>query len=82
VKGIQPESFYWNSYRFDQGCNKKFYDPVRSFIELLSTCWLFTEGKTYTKFMLDTLFPERRYSNAIFREKCSAYNGVQKKKKA
>jgi hypothetical protein len=56
MKGTQPESFYWNSSRFGQGCNKKVYNSIRSVIELLSTCLFFTKGKTYIKLILDALF--------------------------
>jgi hypothetical protein len=76
MKGIQPESFYWNSYRFGQGCNKKFYNAVCFAIELLSTYSFFTEGKTHIKLMLDTLFSAWCHSNAIYREKCSVCNDI------
>jgi hypothetical protein len=56
MKGIQLGSFYWHSRRFGEGCNRKFYNAVRSVIELPSTCLLFTEGKTYIKLMLCNLF--------------------------
>jgi hypothetical protein len=58
MKGIQPESFYWNSYRFGQSRNKKFYNAVRSVIELLSTCLFFTKGNKYIKLILVTLFSD------------------------
>jgi hypothetical protein len=69
VKGIQQEFFYWNSCRFGQGHNTKFYNPARIVTEMLSTYPLFTTGKAYTKFMLGTLFSEWCHSNNICREK-------------
>jgi hypothetical protein len=49
VKGIQQEFFYWNSCRFCQGCNRKFYNPARIVTEMLSTCPLFTEGNVLSQ---------------------------------
>jgi hypothetical protein len=78
MKGIQLGTFYWHSRRFGQGRNQKLYSSVSSVIELLSTCLFFTEGKTYSKLMLGTLFSELRHFNDICREKCSACNDIQK----
>jgi hypothetical protein len=56
MKRNQLRPLYWNLRRFGQGLNQKFYNPVSSVIELLSTCLFFTEGKTYSKLMLGTCF--------------------------
>jgi hypothetical protein len=54
MKETHQGPLYYNSRRFCQGYNKKFYNPVCSVIELLSTYSFFTEGKTHI--ILDTLF--------------------------
>jgi hypothetical protein len=70
IKRIQPGSFYWNSCRFGQGCNRKFNTPARSVTALLQICWHFKKGKKYIK--LDPLFFEQYHSNLI----CSAYSDI------
>jgi hypothetical protein len=77
MKRNQRDSHCWTTRHFCQGCNRKFYKPVRSVTEMLSTCLLFAKGKKYIKLMLGTLFSGWRYSNTICREKCSAWNDIQ-----
>jgi hypothetical protein len=58
IKGNQPESFYWNSCRFGEGRDRKFYNPARIVMEMLSTCPHFIKGKKFIRLMLDSLFSE------------------------
>jgi hypothetical protein len=56
MKMNQLRPLYWTLRRFGQGRNQKFYNPVSSVIELLLARLFVTEGKTYSKLMLGTLF--------------------------
>jgi hypothetical protein len=58
MKGIQPESFHWNSCHFGEGRNRKFYNPARIVTEMLSTRLCFIKRYEYTKLVLGNLFSE------------------------